>query len=52
MKKYFNLLFISLILISCETKTVEVETGAGEWLMEGDRFGWAILQVIKKMQIL
>ena len=38
MKKYFNLLFISLILISCE-KNVEVEKFAGEWLMEGDRFG-------------
>tara|TARA_Y200000002_G_scaffold375929_1_gene378992 strand:+ start:1586 stop:2098 length:513 start_codon:yes stop_codon:yes gene_type:complete len=38
MKKYFNLLFIPLILISCETK-VEAEKFAGEWLMEGDRFG-------------
>ena len=38
MKKYFNLLFVSLILISCETK-VEVEKFAGKWLMEGDRFG-------------
>ena len=38
MKKYFNLLFISLILISCETK-VEAEKFAGKWLMEGDRFG-------------
>ena len=38
MKKYFNLLFISLVLISCETK-VEAEKFAGKWLMEGDRFG-------------
>ena len=33
MKKYFNLLFISLILFSCETKTVEVENGGGEIMM-------------------
>ena len=51
MKKYFNVLFISLILISCETK-VEAEKFAGKWLMEGDRLVWAILQGIKKMQIL
>ena len=42
MKKYFNLLFISLILFSCETKTVEVETGGGE-IMIGQYAGESVI---------
>jgi len=39
MKKYILLTIITLIAFSCETKTVEVDKVAGQWLMEGDRVG-------------
>ena len=38
MKKIITLLILAT-LISCETKTVEVDKVAGQWLMEGNRLG-------------
>ena len=39
MKKYILITIITLVAFSCETKTVEVDKVAGQWLMEGDRVG-------------
>ena len=39
MKKYILLTVIALIAFACETKTVEVDKVAGQWLMGGDRVG-------------
>ena len=39
MKKYIVLTVIALIAFACETKTVEVDKVAGQWLMGGDRVG-------------
>ena len=38
MKKIITLLIVAT-LISCETKTVEVDKVAGQWLIEGNRLG-------------
>ena len=38
MKKIITLLIVAT-LISCETKTVELDKVAGQWLIEGDRLG-------------
>ena len=42
MKKYLLLTLIAFIAFSCETKTIEVETGGGE-IMMGDYAGKIIL---------
>ena len=39
MKKFIVLTVIALIAFACETKTVEVDKVAGQWLMGGDRVG-------------
>ena len=38
MKKYF-VLFISLVLVSCDTNTVEVSKTAGQWFRPGENQG-------------
>ena len=51
MKKIL-LLIIIVTFISCETKTVEIEKTAGEWLMDGNWNGKNICWVMTSMRIL